>query len=64
MQGVAKVLVAQHDMYKGFLAGESCSYTLTKVTVFEFVTENKIVVNFEQYIFILRGADSLDCGNS
>ena len=64
MQGVAKVLVAQHDVYKGFLAGESWSYLLTKEMVFIFVVENKIVVNFEQYIFILRGADSLDFGNS
>lgn len=32
VQGVAKVLVAQHDAYKGFLAGESCScsYLLIK----------------------------------
>lgn len=51
MQGVAKVLVAQHDVYKGFLAGESCSYLLTKEMVFIFVIENKIVVNLGQYFF-------------
>jgi len=64
VQGVAKVLVAQHDVYKGFLAGESYSYLLTKEVVFLFAIQNKIAVNFEQYIFILRGTDSLDFGNS
>lgn len=34
MQGVAKVLVAQHDVYKGFLAGESFSYLFTKEIYF------------------------------
>lgn len=42
----------------------SYSYPLTKEMVFMFAIENKLVVNFEQCIFILRGADSLDCGNS
>lgn len=64
MQGVAKVLVAQHDVYKGFLAGETCFYLLTKEVVFIFLAEDKITVNFQQYLFILRGADSLGFGNS
>lgn len=34
------------------------------ISVFVFVIENKTVVNSEQCVFILRGADSLDCGNS
>lgn len=41
MQGVAKVLVAQHDVYKGFLAGETRSYLLTEQTVLGFVADDK-----------------------
>lgn len=49
MQGVAKVLVAQHDVYKGFLAGETHSFLLAEEAVLGFVTDDKIVVNLYFY---------------
>lgn len=71
MQGVAKVLVAHHDVYKGFLPGENDLHTfdtdsmvlfLAVKTILENI--NKIVLNCDKCIFFSRGVDSIDFGNS